>query len=76
MTVAAIESDTADVVRVAELDGLLDELVLFGDPGRAHEHPDDPGTHQNKGEYAREACAGERVGIAGENLTHTSSGAP
>jgi hypothetical protein len=32
MAVTAVEADSADVVGVTELNGLLNELVLFGDP--------------------------------------------
>jgi hypothetical protein len=42
VTVAAVEAHAADVVGVAELDRLLDELVLPGDPARPHQHEDDP----------------------------------
>ena len=50
MTVAAVEADATDVVRVAELDGLLDELVLLGDPPGAHQGEDDPSTGEHQAE--------------------------
>jgi hypothetical protein len=42
VAVAAIESFAADVMGVAELDGLLDDFVLFRQPGRAHQNEEQP----------------------------------
>ena len=59
VTVAAIEADAAHVVRVAELDGLLHDLVLLGRPRRPHQREDDPAEEEDEAKNASQAHAGQ-----------------
>ena len=71
MAVAAVEADAADVMRVAELERLLDELVLLGGPGRAHQGEARPSpTSDDEPMTPARAHTGEGVGTAGKNLAH------
>ena len=72
VAVAAVEADAADVMGVAELDGLLDELVLLGHPGERIRVKTSPPANDRQAENACEAHAGEGVGAARKNLTHTT----
>src|SRR5437867_1400577 len=68
MAVAAVDPLAAHVVRVAELDGLLDDLVLFGDPRGPHQRVDDPTHERDKRERANQAHSRDGVGTAWEDL--------
>jgi hypothetical protein len=52
MAVPAVEAHAADVVEVAELDRLFDELVLLGRPRRAHERKHEPPGKKDQGQNA------------------------
>jgi hypothetical protein len=54
MAIAAIDADSPDVVGMAELKGLFDELVLLGGPGRPHEGQDQQAPKQREAEDAKQ----------------------
>src|SRR5690349_24193767 len=72
MAVAAVDAFASGVVEVAELDGLLDELVLFGEPGGAHQEHHDPAGDDSQGDDGGDAGLGESVGLLWKELTHNS----
>ena len=60
----------ADVMRMAELDRLLDEHVLVGDVAGQVEHGDDAAEDGGEADDGQDAEPGVDVGVAMEDLTH------
>ena len=55
VAVPAVDPDAADVVRMAELDGLLDEVVLTGVIARQMQHADHTAQHQREEDHREDA---------------------
>src|SRR5438046_26627 len=76
VAVSAVDAFAADMAHVAELERLLDELVLPGDPGRSHQGQDDPACDGQEREQSDETRTGEGVGASRKQLTHSRAEAP
>ena len=70
MAVPAVDANAPDVVGVAELDGLLDELVLLGGPRRPHQREHQPAQKQDEAEDAKQGGARQCIRTAWKDLTH------
>ena len=70
MAIAAVDAVVADVVRVAELNRLLDVFVRSCDVRRAAEHHEQRDQTTDEKEQAAETGLGEEVCAAIEDLRH------
>jgi hypothetical protein len=70
MAIAAIDADSADVVRVAEGNGLFPRLGLSRHVGRAGELENDPSQKADDEDGAEYRNARERISAVMEDLGH------
>ena len=70
MAVPAVEADAPDVVGMAELNRLLDVLVLLGGPGGPHQHEDKPADDGAQSEDTEKGGANQCIGTARKDLAH------
>jgi hypothetical protein len=70
VAVPAVDAHAAYVVRMAELDGLIDEFALPGDIGGSHEQHHDPAEECDGRDDANETCFGQGIRASLEQLTH------
>jgi len=70
MAISAVDTHAADVMGVAELDGLLDEVSLLGVVPGEVQHGDDPAEEPQERQDHHDADSRVNIGVAMEKLAH------
>src|SRR5215472_13301804 len=70
VAVPAVEALASDVMQMAELDRLLNELVLLGEPRGPHQDQQDPGDEGEERDGRGNGRLREGVGLLREGMTH------
>ena len=70
MTITAVEAKAADVMLMAERDGLLTRNVLFGNIRRTHQLITETDKEDRQHPKPGERKLGDRIGPGSENLRH------